>query len=256
MGRLDVWGRSANGSYQQKYYDGSQWSAWEDFGGAFASAPAAVSWGEGRFDVFGIDNATGGILHKYFDGGAYNDGWENLGGSFAGTPVASSMGPGRMDVWAASAADGLLFHTFWAPGYYHPWETLGGRFATAPQVAHPGGAGIALVGKFADDAQYVYKYWDSGAGRWQPAWDGWYEKGGDFGSQPAVSSWGSGNLNIVGVAANGSLQWQYWNISQWEPSEVGYWDLGNASDPYEKEAKSGEGRKLEQVVINIFKSDM
>lgn len=41
------------------------WSGWESLGGTLTSAPAAVSWGPNRIDVFvkGTDNA---LWHKWW----------------------------------------------------------------------------------------------------------------------------------------------------------------------------------------------
>jgi hypothetical protein len=107
-------------------------------GGNFSSAPAVVSWGPNRLDIFGIGADDGAIKHKYWNGDMWVPGsteWEDLGGGpFVGNPVASSWGEGRFDIWAAGAEDGQLNHLFWDGAAYQPWEKMGGNFKTAPTV--------------------------------------------------------------------------------------------------------------------------
>ena len=83
------------------------WSAPEALGGALAGAPAAVSWGAQRIDVFGRNAADNQLWHRKYD-----NGWsapELLGGNLASDPTVASWGAGRLDVfWRDS--DGALKH--------------------------------------------------------------------------------------------------------------------------------------------------
>ena len=83
-------------------------------------APAAVSWGEQRIDVFacGSDN---GIYHKWFDGNWHP--WERIGD---GTPdlTVSSWGVGRLDVFFRGIA-GDLVHLWYTNGKFEGPESLG-----------------------------------------------------------------------------------------------------------------------------------
>jgi S-layer homology domain len=67
-GRLDVFARGANNTIWHRAYSlQTGWAAWEDLGGgAVASAPAAVSWGVDRIDLF----VRGGnaLWHKWWNG--------------------------------------------------------------------------------------------------------------------------------------------------------------------------------------------
>ena len=69
---------------------------WESLGGYLTSDPSAVSWGNGRIDIFGrgADNA---LWHKYFENG-WSD-WESLGGYLTSGPDACSWAPGRLDLF-------------------------------------------------------------------------------------------------------------------------------------------------------------
>ena len=76
---------------------GSQWSGWEDLGGALNFSPAVSSWAPNRLDVFvaGTDNV---LYHKYWNGSSWS-GFENLGGILTSAPGAVSWGNNRIDVF-------------------------------------------------------------------------------------------------------------------------------------------------------------
>jgi C1A family cysteine protease len=88
----------------------SQWHGWESLGGQLSSAPAAVSWGANRIDVFGrgTDNA---LWHKWWDGRAWS-GWESLGGGLSSAPAVSSWATNRLDVFV-QGTDNALWHKWW-----------------------------------------------------------------------------------------------------------------------------------------------
>ena len=67
--RIDILGREGGkeGSYVYKYWDGSQWSGWEEKVGKFASEPALVALAENSLSLFGIDPA-GKVLLQVWDG--------------------------------------------------------------------------------------------------------------------------------------------------------------------------------------------
>ena len=44
--------------------NGSRWSNWENLGGTITSAPAAVSWGPNRIDVF-ARGQNQNLIHMY-----------------------------------------------------------------------------------------------------------------------------------------------------------------------------------------------
>lgn len=246
--RLDAVGRGEDGTYLHLYWDGHQWTGWEDVWGApadgvkFASPPAAVSWGPDRLDVFGVGDDNK-VYHKYWNGEQYlpSEGWELLawkapeGGFNAGALQATSWGPNRLDLWAVGHEDGALWHTLWDHDYYGPWESLGGsHFVEAPAVAHWAPNRIDILVQDWQTNEYQYKFWD-GYG-WRPDAAGWYPKG-EFASEPAVTTWGPNNLNILGLGAEeGALLWQAWNQTEWVPSADGYVTIGNFSVP-KKDAK-------------------
>ena len=85
------------------------WSSWESMSGQFTASPAAVSWADGRIDVFGrgSDNA---LWWRHYNNSAWSS-WESLSGQLAsGTgPAVSSQRTGQLDVFAIGS-DNALWH--------------------------------------------------------------------------------------------------------------------------------------------------
>jgi Repeat of unknown function (DUF346) len=167
-GRLDVFVRGSDNrlwqksceiptSGQNEVCDGNDWSGWQSppiGGGALGSAPAAVSWGLGRIDVFtrGTDS---GLYHVSFDGGNWGPGWAPLGGKTYEAPAVASRGAGRLYLFVRGT-DGILYRQRFANGVWDgSWEGRGGRNArfkgspaavTATNIG--GGCGISNGGSW------------------------------------------------------------------------------------------------------------
>jgi hypothetical protein len=63
---------------------GAAANQWQALGGVFKSAPAIVSWGRDRLDVFGL-GTDDQMYHKFWNGRAWGPSqtdWESLGGVF------------------------------------------------------------------------------------------------------------------------------------------------------------------------------
>src|SRR5918996_1202512 len=83
----------------------------------------AASWGEGRYDVFGLGQ-SGNVLQLWFDGSWH---WSNLGNGFSGDRfvgplTAASWGEGRYDVFGLGQSGNVL--QLWFDGSWH-WSNLG-----------------------------------------------------------------------------------------------------------------------------------
>jgi hypothetical protein len=258
--RLDIVGRSQDNTFLHKAWTGDSWypsiTKWEDFGGDFSSAPAIVSWGTNRLDIFGIDAESGSVKHKYWDSGSNSwapsgKDWEDLGGGpFVGDLTASSWGENRFDVWAAGE-DGQLNHLYWDGYTYKDWEQMGGAFETAPSVVHWDVGKIDIVGLFDGEGGDGHYHSKAYAGdNWYPSLGEWYDKGGDFAGQPAlVANKGSSKyalfriffplltidldfIYVLGVGNDALLKLQIWDGSSWQPAGDQFWDLGDTQNPY------------------------
>jgi repeat uncharacterized protein DUF346 len=87
--RIDIFGvghllgQPPDGQMIHQAWDG-EWHPTEGLGGAFHSAPSAVSWGNGRLDIFAL-GTDDQMFHKAWADRWFpsQDGWEALGGPFA-----------------------------------------------------------------------------------------------------------------------------------------------------------------------------
>ncbi|KAK8091292.1 hypothetical protein PG994_000797 [Apiospora phragmitis] len=257
--RLDIVGRTKNGSYVHKAWTGHDWfpagDKWEDFGGEFFSDPALVSWAEGRLDVIGLA-ANASLMHKYYQGGEWSA-WEDLGGpGFIGNPRATSWGPDRMDFWAIDSSEGSLHHLYWdGQGYAAEWENLGGEFTDTPRVVHWKPDHVDTVGKSLDDGKLRIKNFDDGS--WNPSVEEWWTLAGPFVSEPAlIAKNGTGKfpfvstrhcylllfsslsalltlmqafLYIFGIDEDDDVRMQIWSGTGWEPGADQTWSIGEYS---------------------------
>ncbi|KAK8050909.1 hypothetical protein PG993_002294 [Apiospora rasikravindrae] len=230
--RLDIVGRTRNGSYVHKAWTGHGWfpagEEWEDFGGD-----------EGRLDIVG-HAANASLMHRYYQshphehgsGGAWSE-WEDLGGAgFIGNPVATSWGPDRMDFWAIDSSEGALHHLFWDGKGYQPspdkWENLGGEFTDTPRVVHWKPDHADIVGKQLEDGRLYVKNFDGG--QWNPSVEHWWPLAGPFVSEPAlVAKNNTAFLYIFGIEEDNDVRMQIWSGSRWEPSSDHTWSIGKYS---------------------------
>lgn len=104
--QINVFGVSSTGTAPSvTYIRGTGYGAFGAWSSAFAtnsatqSAPAAVSWGPNRIDLFlrGTDNQ---LYHEVSgdNGATWLSSWEPLGGSVGATPAVASWAPNRLDV--------------------------------------------------------------------------------------------------------------------------------------------------------------
>ena len=103
--RLDIVAKIGNDNYFYKYYDGQAWRP--DVGGwynkgpdfHFISSPSAVSWGDNRLDIFGVN---GNLYHQAWTSSSWypsNADWEILadGLEFVNRGVSDLYGSGRCE---------------------------------------------------------------------------------------------------------------------------------------------------------------
>ena len=102
-GMLDVVARGESGQVLWRNALGD----WTAFDGTIQDAPALISWGPDRMDLFvrGTDNS---LLHSTWNPATSWSDWENLGGPIYSSPAAVSWGPGRIDVFARGEAGNLI----------------------------------------------------------------------------------------------------------------------------------------------------
>jgi hypothetical protein len=224
--RIDVFGLGGD-VLHKAWIDNGWWPSqegWEELGGIATSAPAVVSWGTDRLDVFvlGPDRA---MSHRAWAGESWlpPDGWEPLGGTFASPPAAVSRAPGLLDVFGLGVDRAMLIRTWdgtsWSPR--DGWHPLGGEFTSEPAVAAWDRHRLDVLALGKDRAMYHRS--------WTPV-DGWSERWvslrGVFISSPAVASWGPYRLDVFAVGTNRAMYHKWWSSGVWQPED---WEpLGGA----------------------------
>jgi hypothetical protein len=197
---------------------------WEALGGEFTSAPAAVSWGSGRLDVFGV-GLDGQLYHRAWDN-AWND-WEPLGGLLTSPPVAVSWGPNRVDIFGLGG-DSQMYHKVWN-GRWAEWAPIGGRFDSPPAAVSRGPNRLDVFA-LGPDNQLNYNRYDGD-------WHGWEGLGGTMISLPTVTSWDPNRLDVFGVGTDDHLYHRAFE-GAW-----GNWEsLGGASVSSPSVVTRGPGR--------------
>jgi hypothetical protein len=183
--------------------------------------PGAVSWGQGRIDLF-IRGAGNALQHKYWDGNTWV-GWDDLGGVLSSGPDAASWSSGRLDVFVLGT-DNAIWHK-WYDGSsgWGAWESLGGSMTSAPSAVSWGPGRIDIFAKGTDNALW-HKWYDSAFG-----WGSWESLGGGLTSGPDAASWASGRIDVFVKGTDNALKHKWYEGGAW-----GAWeDLGGGltSDP-------------------------
>ena len=258
-GRLDIFARSAEGELVHKYYDGSTWqptnASYEvlskDFGQS-SSNIASISWGPDRLDIFGIDPALQSVVHKYYDGSAWqpSEGAEDLGGAGLVSGVSAvSWGKDHMDLVAASS-DGVIYHLYFDGSEWSDWEDMQAPGVMGEPTIISWGENrldifTVLIG--VRDSSPSSRALKAG-GLYHTAWDGsqwldWECLGGGDGEvtlvgAPAAVSWSENRLDIVALGSDGQYYYKFYDGSQWRPA---------AGDEGSKEALYPKGGSFKSV---------
>lgn len=178
--------------------------AWISLAGNPTSAPAAVSWGGTRIDVF-VRGADRELWRRSRNGGAWGD-WETLGGTLATPPAAASTTTNRLDVVALDD-EGALVHRRWNGSAWSNWLNLGGTAQEDPVIVKTGGDRVDVFVRGTDD-----QLWH--IARNGVNWDDWEPLGGVLASAPTVQIH-AGTLHVHARDADGSLVTRSWTAGTW-----------------------------------------
>jgi microsomal dipeptidase-like Zn-dependent dipeptidase len=180
---------------------------WATLGGRLTSAPASVSWADGRVDVF-VRSEDMALWQRSYDQTLGWQPWQRLGGQLASAPAVCSWRAGRLDVFARGVDD-ALWH-LWYDNGWSAWESLGGTLTSAPTAVSWAEGRIDVCARGAS-AQLIHLVFDG-------TWGNWQDHGGSLKSAPAVCSWEPGRLDVFAQANDDSLAhlWHWAGWSQWE----------------------------------------
>lgn len=215
-----------------------------------AAAPALVSWGGARRDVFGR-GADRQLWHWWSDGRQWF-GPEPLGGHLVSAPTAVCWVPDRIDVFAVGF-DLALWHLWWDGKAWSVWESLGGVCTSAPAVCSHAADELDVFVRGAEGAMF-HQRWDGrgaevvGANRLKPGggWSGWRSLGGNFAGAPAAAArrapafeskspsnperfalpWTGRRIDLVAPGLDGQL----WHNAELAGRWLGWQSLGAPSD--------------------------
>ena len=231
-----------NGSLMHKFWDGSAWrpaaTAFESLGGNLDpfTAPAATVNGSNPIDVFGRSADGDSILHKYWDGSAWQPEGDKMEDLSDGTtklvygPTAVSWGPNRTDIFALDT-ERKPKHQYWdGTSWLSKWESLGDATLTYSPTAISWGVNrLDLFGIDWDSGSLLHYYWDGS--QWS-MWEDLGKPSADVAlarfSTVAATSWSTNRTDIVALGEDGAYYYKYWDGSQWQPSVDGFiWKGGN-----------------------------
>ena len=186
-----------------------EWGTWGSLGGQLTASPAAVSWADGRIDVFGrgSDNA---LWWRHYDSGTWSA-WESLGGQLAATtgPAVSSQAEGQLDVFAIGS-DNAIWTRYYDGSAWSSWESLSGQFTASPASVSWADGRVDLFGHGSDNALW-HRYYDGSA------WSSWESLSGQLAATTgaAVSSQAAGQLDVFAVGSDNALWHRSYNSGAW-----------------------------------------
>ncbi len=203
--------------YHHTLWDGVANTQWENMGGIFTSAPAAVEWNNGRLDVFGL-GLDYAMYQKTWNGSAWSAVWERLGGTFSSEAQAISWGPGRLDVFVRGADYTLRHRSHNGSAWSSDWQNLGGDLASAPTAVTwgPDRLDVFAIGS---DGELCHRWWDGSL------WNDWETLSlpagsSKFGSAPSAVALGPNQLDVFAVDTDGLVHHIAWRADTWSAWET------------------------------------
>src|SRR5215210_4950985 len=164
---VDVFIRSATNTIQHRYRNGTTWSSgWVSIGsppGGATSAPASVSSGSGRIDVF-VRGGDSAVWRNTWT--TAWSGWTRVGGTATSAPAVTSRGTNRIDLFVRGK-DGTIQRTYNDGSGWAAWSSLGGSTMSAPAAAASSSNRIDVWARGATGA-VQHDVWRSSTG-----WSGW-----------------------------------------------------------------------------------
>jgi GH25 family lysozyme M1 (1,4-beta-N-acetylmuramidase) len=171
-------------------------------------APAAVSWGTGRVDVFARDLSTHHVMHKWYKNGSWH-GWSDLGGKIQGAPAAASWKRGRIDL-VVTGQSGHVFHKAYRRHSWTKWtERPGVRTHSGPAAASWSKGRLDVLAR---DGRNRIRHMAYRHGGWMKKWS---NLGGNAQGAPAATSWGKNRLDIAATGRSGHVFHRAYRRHSW-----------------------------------------
>jgi hypothetical protein len=188
------------------------WSAWQDLGGVITSAPAAVSWGGGRIDVFARGGA-GEVVQRFKDS---NNPWSPWGtpGELRGmvlrsAPSCTSIEANTINCVALREGYGGVTQ-FWWNGQRWSRNDLGGDATSAPAIVAWGRGRLSVFVRNSNGT-IIHRYWQPGLPDWSPPnWEA-VGNGAQLFSAPSCTSRDVGIIDCFALGPTGVVQQLYYD---------------------------------------------
>lgn len=215
--RLDLFGLGLDYAMYHKMFWGSfdqdDLSGWQNLGGVFTSAPAAINWAGSRVDVFGVGMDHAMYTKTRVSGDAWSGNWLRLGGTFTSAATMVSTTSTQLDIFARGA-DFTLRGNRTDGSTWFGWQNHGGSLASPP-VAVSWGANRIDVFAIFNDGSLRHMWWDG------QIWNEWESLGGNYAGEPAVAAWAPGRLDVfVQGATDGKLHHHWFSDDTWNIPET------------------------------------
>jgi hypothetical protein len=128
----------------------------------------AVSWGDGRIDLFWIGD-DGAVWHRRWTPAGWSEA-ESIGGQPASKPAVVSWAANEMQLFVV-ARDGHLWNIYWDGAAWHHWVDMGGEFGPDAEVA-ASTWGADRIDIFVSDKDALWHRWWNGS-----EWVDWVRAG-------------------------------------------------------------------------------
>jgi hypothetical protein len=191
---------------------GLGWSAWQDLGGIITSAPAAVSWGPARIDLF-ARGGNGELVQRAKEGSGAWTAWgtpgELRGMLLRSAPSCTSAAPNTINCVALREGYGGVTQ-FWWDGQRWSRNDLGGDATSAPAIVAWGRGRLSVFVRNGNGT-LIHKYWQPGAADWAPPqWEA-VGNGAQLFSAPSCTSRDSGIIDCFSLGPTGIVQQLYYD---------------------------------------------
>lgn len=192
----------------------SGWTAWQDLGGIITSAPAAVSWGSGRIDVF-ARGGNGEVVQRSRDGSGSWSGWatpgELRGMTLRSAPSCTSIEANTINCVALRDGYGGVTQ-FWWDGRRWSRNDLGGDATSAPAIVNWGRGRLSVLVRNSNGT-VIHRYWAPGLPDWSPPnWEA-VGNGAQLFSAPSCTSRDAGIIDCFSLGPTGIVQQLYYDES-------------------------------------------
>lgn len=214
--RLDIFAvGSDNAVWTRTYSSAYGWGRWMSLGGVAASPPAAVSWQNGRADVFQL--GTDGHAYQAYRVNEHWSEWIDLGGGLTASIQPAVYNDNRLDIFSRDTNNQPIHRTWLAGSGWSPWYGLGGQITT-------GLTGLWWTGFPGESPRLDVFARGTTDGVLQnvllppsySAWTGWYNLGGGITSGVSPASPGPGRLDVGVRGTDNAVYYKTWlNTSGW-----------------------------------------